>query len=52
MDLAEVPTVLTKWYKWALKLDANYHRLMQLLNWGKKKKKPNPVGRSDEPKKT
>ena len=38
MDLAEVPTKLTKWYEWALKLDANYHRLMRLLNRGKPEK--------------
>ena len=38
MDLAEVPTELAKWYEWALKLDANYHRLMRLLNRGKPEK--------------
>jgi hypothetical protein len=32
MDLPDPPTKLTKWYEWALKFDANYHRLMRLLN--------------------
>ena len=53
MDLAEVPTELTKWYEWALKLDANYHRLMRLLNRGKpekeeKKSKPHWTFRRTE----
>ena len=43
MDLAKVPTELTKWYKWALKLDANYHRLMLLLNRGKPEREEKEV---------
>ena len=38
MDLADPPTTLDKWYDWALKFDANYHRLMQLINRGEPKK--------------
>ena len=43
MDLAKVPTELTKWYEWALKFDANYHQLMQLLNRGEPKKEEKGV---------
>ena len=39
MDLAKVPTELTKWYEWALGFDANYHQLMRLLNQGELRKK-------------
>ena len=54
MDLADPPTTLDKWYDWALKFDANYHRLSGLLIEAnrRRKRRPNHDGRSDEPKKT
>lgn len=31
MDLADPPTDLENWYKWALKFDNNYHRLQRII---------------------
>ena len=36
--MEDPPTTLEKWYEAALKFDANYHRLMRLLNRGEPKK--------------
>ena len=37
LDLPEPPNTLEKWYKWALKFDANYHQLQWILNRGSSK---------------
>ena len=41
LDLPDPPDTLEKWYEWALKFDANYHRLQWILNRGSLKTNTN-----------
>ena len=41
LDLPDPPDTLEKWYEWALKFNANYHRLQRILNRGSSKTNTN-----------
>ena len=46
MDLADPPTTLEDWYKWALKFDNNFHRLQRILKRDTaKKEEAKPTGK-------
>ena len=46
MDLADPPTNLEDWYKWALKFDNNFHHLQWILKQDTaKKEEAKPAGK-------
>ena len=45
LELPVVPKTLEEWYKWATRLDNNYHKMMRIMGWGVEKKKYNNNGK-------
>ena len=40
MELPVTPKTLDEWYKWAARLDNNYHKMMRIIGGGFERKKP------------